>query len=128
MMERPKVTLEYSSSGVAVSDFEIESVYDVIRGHIRHHTSAWMIFSTSLIFDRVRAAIAEGEISHEDIQFLCPAPAESNDAYTEVAVNQYGAIIDWPREFCHTGFSNRILTAANRKKFNKHIKEVNDGK
>lgn len=87
---------DYSTNGVAVSDFKISfmlSKYiDFINNKINKYKNPVVIkFSTSNIFYALREKIIKGDIDYKLIVFRFKGK--------DFTINEYG-IIDWPEGFC----------------------------
>lgn len=60
----PQLTIIYTASGAAISDFALEGVYS----ELATHGGVWEC-STENLFNRVRLGVARGEISPERVTF-----------------------------------------------------------
>jgi hypothetical protein len=90
--------------GVAVSDFNVESIYNQILGH----GDGDYLFSTENIFARLRLGVVVGDIPFNSITFVYNGE--------EIYINKYGAILHWPVGFCDTigNLSEDILRSATK--------------
>lgn len=72
------------------------------------------MYSTENVFNGVRLAIVLGLISHDCVEFRFKGEV--------IAVNEYGAIKDWPVGFCdyNTDTASTILTCAMAKRRRNH--------
>ncbi len=100
------ISIEYCKGGEAVSDFEVEQWFPKILEYAQLPTWVNGAISTTPPLDRIRQAIAEGELDHNKVCFVFNGK--------EIKVNQYGAVQDWTNGFCDTGvkISEKILRAA----------------
>lgn len=80
-------TIVYVKGGKAVSDFDVEEVFQLLINCYGERYS----FSTTSIFHRIRLGIVRDEISHEDYQFEFDGEI--------IDINEYGAITNWPEGF-----------------------------
>jgi hypothetical protein len=108
------ITINYSPQGVPYSDFEAEKV---VRGWGQHKEDATYDVSTENIISFVRLLVAEGEISHKDVQL------QFNGHNLEM--NEYAVIKDWKKGFCDYNTENaaRIIKAQIAKRKLKRIEK-----
>lgn len=104
-----KIEITYDPlNGHAVADGECQTVVDNIVLQYRDKMVGRIArtYSTSLIFDMLRLEVVRGNIKHTDIIFMFEGK--------EVVVNEYGAIVDWPRGFCdhHGDVAENIIRLA----------------
>ena len=108
------IIVTYDYNGLAVSDFNVETTY---RNIIKFMDVAQAYcFSTSPIFTRIRLGVVRGELDCNEIQFAFH--------YVDIPINEYGAIVNWPKGFCDSDIdmSEKIMKAA--MKLRKSLKET----
>ncbi len=102
------ITIEYCEDGEAVSDFNVDRWFkSVVNATKDPFESAYRPndkVSTTPPIDRVRVAIANGELSCEDVNFIFNGKI--------IKSNEYGALSEWPDGFCDVGLKliEKILT------------------
>jgi len=86
------ITIEYCAEGEAVSDFAVEEWWEKVRTQAAMGLSARSRVSTGLAIDRVRVGIVDGELPHQDVEFLFRGECLRLDAD--------GFTDRWPNGFC----------------------------
>ncbi len=116
------IVMEYVSTGMKVSDFEVEELYETLKAMSPEYEYNLM-FSTANIFNRLRQGIAEEEIDHANVVFMFEGQA--------LAINKYGMIVDWPKNFLalSADMAYKTMRAASNRRIaeRKARKEQRDG-
>ena len=84
--------LEYAKTGKAVSDFEVEEIFQELIKYTPCRCNTRVTLSTANIFDRFRLAVVSGEISPKDVAFKFEGRV--------ININKYGRLSEWPMGFC----------------------------
>lgn len=100
------IRINFCKTGASVSDWDIDSRVEFLKSMAVNHWSDLVYdYSNLLLFDALRAEIAEGKISLDNITFsVDDKPLE---------VNRYGACHNYPKEAeSACNYSTRVLIAA----------------
>ena len=100
------ITIRYSASGMAVSDFHVEDTYYAVRQAIESHLHSDFTFSYSneIMISRIRLGIVMGEIDYTNIYFM-------DSVGNKYEINRFGVIVGYfESKFCD--YSDEIMKTA----------------
>lgn len=88
------IKLHYVPDGIAVPDFQVDGMFELVKSCVETDTIHNFFFSTENIFLRVRVAVNEGEIPHGKVLFC----------YKDhrILLDENGRIDFWPDGFLDT--------------------------
>lgn len=88
------LTIEYAPHGGAVSDFDVERIFQALVPDMLDEAEHSVAFATENIFLRVRVGLARGEITTSEVRFVFESKI--------VSVDNEGRIEQWPPGFLDT--------------------------
>lgn len=101
------ITIDYTGIGTPWSDFNYDLFVELVKDYIRIGRTVTLKVSTTPPIDGVRLAVAKGEISPDNVQFMFKDQI--------IRVNRYGRVYNCPEGFldCRDKIIEQLLDVTN---------------